>query len=140
MDAYAGTWVCDKSKSDALSPFLEALGVSWLSRKAMDAGGVTWEVSPTGATSYNHTVTNVGGTKTTAYALGAATNVDGADGNAYAVTPALQADGSLLVAAVGAKKTFDAVWRIDAGMLVVVTTILDAKGATVTVTRRYNKK
>ena len=139
MDAFAGTWVCDKSKSDALSPFLEALGVSWLSRKAMDAGGVTWEIAPT-AGGYNHTVTNVGGTKMTAYALGGVTNVDGADGNAYAVTPALQADGSLLVAAVGAKKKFDAVWRLDAGMLVVVTTILDAKGATVTVTRRYNKK
>ena len=100
MEAFAGTWVCDKSKSDALSPFLEALGVSWLSRKAMDAGGVTWEVVPA-AGGYTHTATNVGGTKTTTYVLGAATTVDGADGNAYAVTPALQGDGSLKVAAVG---------------------------------------
>jgi len=102
MDAYYGTWVCDKSISDPLSPFLEALGVGWISRKAMDAGGVTWVVEPS-AGGYRQTTTNVGGTKANVYVLGEATSVDGADGNAYAVTSTLGADGALNVAAVGVR-------------------------------------
>lgn len=139
MNGFAGTWVCNKSKSDPLSPFLEVLGVSWLSRKAMDAGGVTWVVTPSPG-GYTQAVTNVGGTKSNSYTLGAASSVDGADGNAYAITPTLQADGSLLVAAKSAAKCFDAVWRLEGDMLAVTTTIVDAKGSTVTVVRRYDKK
>lgn len=102
MDAFFGTWVCDKSVSDPLSPFLEALGVGWISRKAMDAGGVTWVVSPS-AGGYSHAVTNVGGTKTNTYVLGTPTAVNGADGQAYSVTSTLGADGTLSVAAVGVR-------------------------------------